>query len=198
MMLTCLGVRVSASLGALAQLTTRDYIKDTGSILGTEDRHTSYLRSAIHGNPFPKPFDTPLSPNQAYSIFAQYIVSCPVTNPILPLRKFPLLQLDPKAPRPIKTGSQVLLMTPNDIFVPANAFGSLYAAFIIFNGPIFVPVTPIEGGFMVIIPAAVDGQTYVVLTGCNTILNDETIAAGPAIIEVSQHQRCHIEEMTSD
>lgn len=32
--------------------------------------------------------------------------------------------------------------------------------------------------------APIAGQTYVVLTGCNTTVTDDTVAAGPAIFEV--------------
>jgi hypothetical protein len=31
----------------------------------------------------------------------------------------------------------------------------------------------------------VSGQTYVVLTGCEQFVNDEAIAAGPAIVKVT-------------
>jgi len=32
--------------------------------------------------------------------------------------------------------------------------------------------------------APIAGQSYVVLTGCNTTVTDDTVAAGPAIFEV--------------
>lgn len=68
----------------------------------------------------------------------------------------------------------------------------------------------VDGGFSVVIPSAPNGTApiagqsksipesnpgfrgsadstlaYVVLTGCNTTVTDETVAAGPAILEVS-------------
>lgn len=51
-------------------------------------------------------------------------------------------------------------------------------------------VTPVDGGFSLTVPTApngtapISGQTYVVLTGCNTTVTDDTVAAGPAVFEV--------------
>ena len=50
--------------------------------------------------------------------------------------------------------------------------------------------TAIDGGFTLTVPMApngtapISGQTYVVLTGCNTTVSDDTVAAGPAVFEV--------------
>lgn len=51
--------------------------------------------------------------------------------------------------------------------------------------------TPVNGGFSLTVPEApegsapVSGQSYVVLTGCNTTVTDDTVAAGPAVLEIS-------------
>lgn len=60
----------------------------------------------------------------------------------------------------------------------------IYAAFISVTGPTFTPATRVEGGFKVTIPKGFAGQTYAVLTSCKDTVNDDTIAAGPALIEV--------------
>lgn len=50
--------------------------------------------------------------------------------------------------------------------------------------------TAVDGGFTLTVPTApngtapISGQTYVVLTGCNTTVTDDTVAAGPAAFEV--------------
>ncbi len=66
----------------------------------------------------------------------------------------------------------------------------IYAAFIAVTGPTFVPATPVNGGFSVTIPKGFAGQTYAVLTSCNETVSDDTVAAGPAIIEVCGHTVC--------
>jgi len=61
-----------------------------------------------------------------------------------------------------------------------------YAAFIGASGPIFVQTTP-HGDMLnwdVVIPAGVYGQTYVLLTGCNSTVSDDTVTAGPTIVEI--------------
>lgn len=60
----------------------------------------------------------------------------------------------------------------------------MYAAFIAVTGPTFVPATAVNGGYTVQIPEGFAGQTYVVLTACNETVSDDTVAAGPAVIEV--------------
>ena len=81
-------------------------------------------------------------------------------------------------------------MTPDVVVKPADGTSQLYAAFITVTGPVFAEATPIDGGFSVVIPEApkggapISGQSYVVITGCNTAVTDDTVAAGPAIIEI--------------
>lgn len=50
--------------------------------------------------------------------------------------------------------------------------------------------TAVDGGFSLTVPkipdgtAPISGQSYIVLTGCNTTVSDDTVAAGPAVVEV--------------
>ena len=78
------------------------------------------------------------------------------------------------------TGSKVTLATKGDLVE-----GTVYAAFITVTGPIFVDVTVVDGGFQVQIPEGIAGQSYIVLTSCNTSATDDYIVAGPAIVEVA-------------
>ena len=51
--------------------------------------------------------------------------------------------------------------------------------------------TAVKGGFSLTVPevpegtAPISGQSYVVLTGCNTTVSDDTVTAGPAIVEIT-------------
>ena len=76
-------------------------------------------------------------------------------------------------------------MTPGYTLAPADGKAPIYGAFITVTGPIFVDATPIDGGFSVVVPKGINGQSYVVLTGCSDAVNDETISAGPAIVEIT-------------
>ncbi|KAK4086381.1 ferritin ribonucleotide reductase-like protein [Purpureocillium lilacinum] len=178
------GVGVSAYLGAAAEIMSKTYLTAAGSILTVEARHSSYIRAGLKQAPFAQPFDAPLSINEVYSLASQFIVSCPKENPPLPVKAFPKLALDPKTPMPVKTGDTVTLLTPDYTLKGAEG-QKVYAAFIAVTGPTFVEATPVQGGFSVKIPEGFAGQSYVVLTGCNDTVTDDTVAAGPAIIEIS-------------
>lgn len=173
------GVGVSAYLGAAADIMSKTYLTAAGSILTIEARHSAYIREAIKQAPFPQSFDNPLSINSVYTLAAQFITSCPESNPPLPVKAFPVLSASSKDEM-VKTGSKVLLATKG-----YHVEGTVHAAFITVMGPVFVDVTVVEGGFEVQVPEGIAGQSYVVLTSCNTAATDDYIVAGPAIVEVS-------------
>lgn len=183
------GVGVSAYLGAAAEIISAEYLTAAGSILTVESRHSSYIRASLGQSPFPAPFDAPLTLNEVYTLAAPFIVECPSDNPPLPVKAFPTLVSSPDNGN-ITTGSKITLLTPGSIVKPANGTSQIYGAFITVTGPVFAPATAVDGGFTLTVPEApegtapIAGQTYVVLTGCNTTVTDETVAAGPAILEV--------------
>lgn len=65
-----------------------------------------------------------------------------------------------------------------------KAGSKIYAAFIAVTGPVYVPVLVGKDGYQITIPKGFAGQTYVVFTNCNTGVSDDTVVAGPAILEV--------------
>jgi hypothetical protein len=86
----------------------------------------------------------------------------------------------------ITVNSTIVLETPGYVLADPNgkSGGALFGAFMSITGPISVPATPVIGGYSVMVPPGVSGQTYVLLTACDEKVTDETTAAGPAIIEV--------------
>lgn len=67
------GVGVSAYLGAAKFITNPDYLTAAGSILTTESRHQTYVKSMATDakstkNPWSGAYDTPLSLNEVYSL----------------------------------------------------------------------------------------------------------------------------------
>lgn len=178
------GVGVSAYLGAAADIMSKTYLTYAGSILTVEARHSAYVRSKLGEKPYPQAFDAPLSLDEVYSLASGFIKSCPKDNAPLPVKAFPALALATTGP--IMTGTEITLKTPG--YVLYGADGSkpdVYAAFIAVTGPTFVKAERVDGGFKVKVPAGFAGQTYVVLTSCKDAVNDDTVAAGPAIVEIS-------------
>ncbi|TKA79235.1 hypothetical protein B0A49_02855 [Cryomyces minteri] len=159
------GVGVSAYLGAAAQIMSKGYLTAAGSILTIEARHSSYLRAALAKLPFPQPFDAPLSPDEVFTLASAFVVSCPASNPALPLKPFPALALATAGP----------------------GRAHLYAAFASVTGPVFATLTPGADAlsWKVLVPQGVNGQSYVVLTKCNETVTDDTVVAGPALVEVT-------------
>ncbi|OAA66302.1 Ferritin/ribonucleotide reductase-like protein [Cordyceps fumosorosea ARSEF 2679] len=179
------GVGVSAYLGAAADIMPKTYLTAAGSILTVESRHSSYIRANLNQKPFPQPFDAPLSLDEVYSLASGFITACPASNPALPVKAFPALALAANTPMPVKTGAEVVLQTPGYQLKGPSPDTKIYAAFVAVTGPVFADATPVDGGFKVTIPEGFAGQTYAVLTSCKDAVNDDTIAAGPAIIEIS-------------
>ena len=172
------GVGVSAYLGAAADIMSKTYLTAAGSILTVEARHNSYIRAGLKELPYPQPFDAPLTLDDVYSLAAPFITGCPSSNVALPVKAFPTLTAS--GPSPILAGSTVTLATTG---YAVKGTGALYAAFVTVTGPIFVDATPVAGGYSVVIPKGVNGQTYVLLTACDTAVNDDTtIAIG--IVEI--------------
>lgn len=62
------------------------------------------------------------------------------------------------------SGTEILLLTPNYYLRPKDGVTPIYAGFITVTGPIIADAVPVDGGFKVVVPAGVNGQTYVVLT----------------------------------
>jgi len=176
------GVGVSAYLGAAKDIMNKDYLTAAGSILTVESRHSAYIRASQKQSPFPQPFDAPLDYDEVYSLAAPFIKNCPSTNPPLPVKAFPAVAVGNQGE--VTPGQTVTLNTPGYTLVAPNG-GKIYAAFIAVTGPTFVEATPVDGGFTVVVPKGFAGQTYAVLTACNDRVDDDSVAAGPAIIPIA-------------
>ena len=172
------GVGVSAYLGAAASIMNKGYLTAAGSILTVEARHSSYIRNAIWQNPFPQPFDDPLSLNSVYTLAASFIKSCPSTNPPLPLKAFPALTAKSESGL-VSTGYHLNLTTTATI--PAK----VYAYFITVTGPVDADLKKYNGQLEVVVPPGIAGQSYLVLTSAKGTVTDDTIIAGPAIVEIA-------------
>ena len=182
------GVGVSAYLGAARQIANKDYLTAAGSILTVESRHSAYLRDTSSQqklSPFPSAQDVPLTPNAVYTLASAFIKSCPSTNPALPVKAYPAIAAT--AAGPIAAGQTVQLKSAAALS-PGSGTAKLYAAFITAGGPVFADLAQAGDGinFSVKVPAqGVAGQSYLVLCNCAERVDDGTIVAGPAVLEVT-------------
>jgi hypothetical protein len=174
------GVGVTAYLGAAADITTPGYLTAAGSILTVEARHNAYLRKTIKKAPFAQAFDVPLDFNEVYTLAAPFIVSCPSSNPtFLPLSAFPGLSV--VSTDKIWTGSAITVQSTD-----TSLTGDVYAAFMTVTGPVWADIAPwgAPGGYEIVIPSGVHGQSYLVLTSDKTAVTDANTVSGPAIVEI--------------
>lgn len=188
------GAGVSAYLGGAGVLQDKNSVLQAGSVLAVEARHTAYLRYArsfltnggdiptTEKSPFPSPFDIPLTPSEAYTIASRYIVSCPEGNAakLSGITQFPLLNL--LNTESIVTGSTIEVQPQSGFQAQGQ---SLYAAFPTVTGPIIQPVSESSNGYSTTVPAGLTGQAYIVLTNSASTVDDSTIVAGPALLQVN-------------
>lgn len=158
------------------------YLTAAGSILTVEARHSAYLRAQTGKSPYPQAFDVPLSFNEVYTLAAPFITSCPESNAMLPVKAFPSLAASPGS---IKSNGTVTL-TPGADFNAGDKM--VYAAFVTVTGPVFASVKHSDQSYTLEVPAGVAGQSYVVLTSSQANVTDDTVLAGPAIVEVSDQE----------
>ncbi|EXJ85116.1 hypothetical protein A1O3_05791 [Capronia epimyces CBS 606.96] len=85
-------VGTSAYLGAAPFVGSKDILAVAASIMVTEALHTSLQRSSIGAVGAADPFGTSLDANSVFTLAAQFIVSCPPSNPALPFTAFPSLK----------------------------------------------------------------------------------------------------------
>lgn len=155
-----------------------------------EARHNAYLRSSgLSQSPFPQAFDAPLSPDKVHTLAHGFIIGCPASNPTFPVKAFPSLMLDSSTPAPVRTSSTITLGTAAGYALrpPTGKEEDLWAAWIGISGPMFVKAKMNTDGtkFTVVVPPGFHGQSYVVLTACNTTVNDDTALLGPALVEIA-------------
>ena len=160
----------------------KTYLGAAASILTVEARHTAYIRAGNGVSPFPAPFDVGLSLDEVYSLASQFIASCPESNPPLPVKAFPTLTLSMSQAMPVKPGDMVTF----DLASNCDLQGQTpYGAWVGATGPIFVPVTVNGASVMATVPhEMITGQSYFVLSSNNMMVSDDSVLAGPAIVEV--------------
>lgn len=180
------GVGVSAYLGAAASIANKAYLTAAGSILTVEARHSAYIRAGLGEAPFAQPFDAPLDFKEVYTLAAPFIKSCPSSNPPLNLKPFPSLALSSSNPMPVMTGSTIKLTVDKSV-VEKHKSSKLYTCFVTVTGPIcsHAEVGRDRKTIEAKVPSGVYGQSYVVLNNCPETVSDDTVLAGPAIVEIA-------------
>ncbi|KZP06661.1 hypothetical protein FIBSPDRAFT_804720 [Athelia psychrophila] len=171
--MTLEGVGVSAYTGAAQYITSKAYLTAAASVLSTEARHASWVASVVDKQAgWSGPFDVPLGLDSVYSLAAEFITSCPSSNPVLPVKAFPTLTF----PAGAKPGSKVTLT-----FDKGNSTGTCYAAFYTGTGAEYAKID--SGDKSVTIPKDLRGTVYAVVTTNGTASADANTVAGVAVLD---------------
>ncbi|KAF7979492.1 hypothetical protein HWV62_42336 [Athelia sp. TMB] len=168
------GVGVSAYAGAAQYISSKAYLTAAATVLSTEARHASWVASAVNKVAgWSGPFDVALGLDSVYSLAAQFITSCPSSNPALPVKAFPKLAF----PATAAPGSKVTLTFD----VPKGTKAAdLYAAFYTGTGTEYAPISSSK---QVTIPSDLRGTVYAVVTTSKNASADANTVAGVAVLE---------------
>jgi len=169
------GVGVSAYSGAAQFISNQDYLTAAAVVLSTEARHASWVAGAVDKiEPWSGALDTPLSLNNVYTLAAAFITSCPSSNPTLPLKAFPTLNVTLESHSPGAEGTVSYEGSSSSDGTQLAFFSGLSTYF-----------APISGGKFQL-PANITGTAYAVVTNSSdqSAVTDSTTVAGPAIVQI--------------
>ncbi|KAF9028750.1 hypothetical protein BDZ89DRAFT_1101675 [Hymenopellis radicata] len=165
------GVGVTAYSGAAQFIQNKEYLTTAAVILSTEARQAAWVASAVNKiEPWSGAFDVALTMNEVFTLASPFIVSCPPTNPTLPVKAFPTLTVGSSNPKPGDTVS----LTFN---------GSNDSQVAVFLTGLDMVTAPIKDG-KVTIPASLRGTVYLVISNDQSgKVSDATTVAGPALLQ---------------
>ncbi|KAK3327507.1 ferritin-like domain-containing protein [Cercophora scortea] len=174
-------VGVSAYLGAASLISDGSILTTAGSILTVEARHQTFIRTASKLVAVPQAFDTPLSPQQVFSLAAPFITSCPEGSNLI-IKPFPTLAMAAgQSAQSVQAGTTIKLQAD----AAATATFCAFTTGGIPGGTAFEPFTAADG---CVVPQNLAGVVYVSLASAGPMtgkLTDDIVLAGPMVMIVS-------------
>lgn len=171
-------VGVSAYLGAAPIISAPTVLAAAASIFSIEARHQSFIRTVSGVAAAPDFFDTPLSPQQVFTLAAPFITSCPQGSNLV-LTASPSLAM---------TDTTQALVANANLALTSDASASATAcAFVAGNQPTGAAFTQFVDGACVI-PQNLQGVAYVNLVSsipADGKIADSIIVAGPMILTLA-------------
>ncbi|KIK36349.1 hypothetical protein CY34DRAFT_109554 [Suillus luteus UH-Slu-Lm8-n1] len=151
-----------------------DYAISISSIHSVEARHSAWINADVReGAAWSTAFDAPMGLSQLKTIMNDFIVSCPSSNSLSPIRIFPTLTFPPS----VMPGQTVQVsFSPAD---PEHDSQTLYAWFI---SGFKALVVPLNADMTVTIPETLQGFVFSVITNHKESVSDDATVAGPAFL----------------
>ena len=156
---------------------TQTYLTVAASILATEARHSAWIQSSGQKvNPWGGAYQTPLSPNQVFTIASAFITGCPSSNPTLPATPYPALAVASGTP-----GSTAMLT-----YTPAAGFDMSTPLYGVFLSGLNTTVVPASAdGKSVAVPGNLLGDVFMYLSTDSTGMDETKTVAGPALLDIA-------------
>ncbi|RDB30145.1 Protein rds1 [Hypsizygus marmoreus] len=173
-------IGVSAYIGVMQNITNTTFITVASSILATDARYASWVASVNGVEPWDGAFDVPLSPRQVITLAAPYVTSCPPSNITQPFTPFPSLVISPGTAGSNVTFSFTSPTPSNDSTTNATLFGAFFQELT----PVFVPLSTDDNS--VTVPSNLTGLVYVAVTNSSSTVSDDTIVAGPTVLNLTR------------
>ncbi|KAI0633844.1 ferritin-like domain-containing protein [Trametes polyzona] len=165
-------IDASAGLGALAYIDGKGLEVNIATSAAAESRQAAWITASVQKRqPWNGAWETPLSPDGAYSLIAPYIDECPDSNPDLPFKTYPQLTVYPGSPA--KDGTVFVSLT-----LKANA-AKYYLAWL--DG-LTVKYTPITNG-QTTVPDGLDGTVYVAVVSNQQPPSESNLISGFAVVQ---------------
>lgn len=171
-------VGVSAYLGAAPILSSPAVLAAAASIYSIEARHQSFIRTISGSQAAPDVFDTPLSPQQVFTLAAPFITSCPQGSNLVLKANPPLTLANPQ--QALVADASLALTSP----ASATAKG---CAFIAGNQPTGAAFTAFTNGACTL-PQGLTGVVYLNLVNAipaDGKIVDSIIVAGPLLLTLA-------------
>lgn len=155
-------------------LSDPDYVISISSIHSVEAKHSAWINADMReGAAWSTAFDAPLSLSQLYTMMSGFIVSCPSSNSLPPIKVFPSLTF----PSYVIPGQTVQVsFSPA---APDRDSQTLYAWFI---SGFKALVVPLNADMTVTIPDTLQGFVFSVITNNRESVSDDATVAGPAFL----------------
>lgn len=155
-------------------LSDPDYVISISSIHSVEAKHSAWINADVReGAAWSTAFDAPLGLSHLYTIMSDFIVSCPSSNSLPPVKVFPTLTF----PSSVMPGQTVQVsFSPA---APERDSQTLYAWFI---SGFKALVVPLNADMTVTIPDTLQGFVFSVITNHKESVSDDATVAGPAFL----------------
>ncbi|KAI0819870.1 ferritin-like domain-containing protein [Trametes gibbosa] len=165
-------IAASAYIGLGSVLNNTGSLEDAQSIAAAKARQAGWITSTVQGNqPWDGAFETPLTPNAAWSFLDPFVVDCPTTNVELPIESLPTLVVSNVAPAAGDTISLTVTLKA--------AKTTRYALWLDGVRAVYSDIT----NGKTVVPAGLSGTVYVGVVPTKDTADRENFVTGFAVVQ---------------